>query len=119
MSPGPLDISVAVGDFSPTNAGNEILASGLYGSNDLRLYSQGGTELGAFQVFSPGQNPSGTVHVGGEPFDQSGGDEILAGTGVNGQGLLKALTSTGAPLLTQQVMPPAIYGGEVHVAANR
>jgi hypothetical protein len=119
MSPGPFDVSVAVGDFSPTNAGNEILASGLYGANDVRLYSQGGTELGAYQVFTSGQNVLGDVNVAAGRIDASDGHEIITGTGPKGNGYLQIKRSNNNTIVLQQIALPSQGGGEVHVAGNR
>ena len=80
LTPNTRDIAVAVGDFSPTNSGNEILASGLYNPNEVHLYSQGGTLLQTCSAFTTQQNPTGNIYVGGGRIDGDSNHELLAGT---------------------------------------
>ncbi|HEX9639518.1 MAG TPA: hypothetical protein VGB99_18445 [Acidobacteriota bacterium] len=115
----PWDMTVAVGDFSPTNAGNEVLVN--RGGDLLDLYSQGGTLLDTYWVFGdyPFLNPNGNVNVGAGRVDGVDGHEILAGTGYGSQGYLQVFNYDVNLSILQQVLPPNIYGGEVHVAGNR
>jgi len=108
-----------VGDFSPTNAGNEVLVN--RGGDLLDLYSQGGTLLDTYWVFGdyPFLNPNGNVNVGAGRVDGVDGHEILAGTGYGSQGYLQVFNYDVNLSILQQVLPPNIYGGEVHVAGNR
>jgi hypothetical protein len=115
----PPDMTVAVGDFTPTNAGNEILAGGYGGFNEVSLLSQSGTLIAQFPVFSESINPLGSVRVAAALMDNIGGHEIVAGTGFLGEGYLQVLKSDGSTVVLQQVLPPELFGGEVHVAGNR
>jgi hypothetical protein len=120
QTPVLFDTAVAVGDFSSTNAGNEILVgAGFNAANKVALYTQGGTRLDVYNVFTQGQNNSGNVDVGAGMVDVIDDHELLVGTGLSGKGYLQILRSNGALVLLQQVLPKDAFGGEVHVAGNR
>jgi hypothetical protein len=118
IQPDPHNVTVAVGDFSPTNAGSEILASTL-GGGEMYLFSHGGTPLQSYSVFNLLLNPSGNVSVTAGLIDNMPDHEILVGTGYQGQAYLAVLKSNGSTVILQQILPPGMHGGEVHVAGNR
>jgi hypothetical protein len=109
-------VSVAVGDFNGSDAGQIVVGAGAGGVPLVNVYNPNGTLLRSFLAFDAGFR--GGVHVASGDVNGDGRDDIIVGAGVGGTPHIKVFSGSDNSVLRNFFAFDAGYRGGVTVAAS-
>ncbi|TKJ32237.1 hypothetical protein CEE39_05955 [bacterium (candidate division B38) B3_B38] len=114
-------IHLAAGNFGGIIADKEeiAVATGLGGTNTVKIFEQNGTLMRSFIAFGSGGNPTGSVHISAVEYGAFVGgdtDEILCGQGYGGNSWVKLFYSYGTLIRSFKAFGGTNANGEVYVS---
>ncbi|MDH5406387.1 MAG: hypothetical protein OEX80_07595, partial [Candidatus Aminicenantes bacterium] len=111
-------VHLAVGDFDDDPGDMEIaVATGIDGISHVKVFKTNGTMLTSFKAYGAA-NTQGEVYLAAADFDGDGEDEIITGTGIGGNSLVKIFDRTGTFLSSFYAFGSENTQGSIHLAAG-
>jgi len=111
-------VHLAVGDFDDDPGDMEIaVATGIDGVSRVKVFKTNGTLLTSFKAYGA-FNTQGEVYLAAVDFDGDGKDEIITGTGIGGNSLVKIFDKDGTFLSSFYAFGSGNTQGSIHLAAG-
>ncbi|MDH5715557.1 MAG: hypothetical protein OEZ30_08335, partial [Candidatus Aminicenantes bacterium] len=111
-------VHLAVGDFDADPLDLEIAAAtGRNGNNWVKVLEMDGTVKASFKAYGAA-NTEGEVYLAAADFDGDGEDEIITGTGIAGNSLVKIFDKDGTFQSSFYAFGSENTQGSIHLAAG-
>ncbi len=111
-------VHLAVGDFDTNPLDLEIAVStGRNGTSQVKVFETDGTVKANFKAYGAG-NTQGEVYLAATDFDGDGRDEIITGTGIGGNSLVKIFDRTGTFQSSFSAFGSENTNGSIHLAGG-
>ncbi|TKJ32105.1 hypothetical protein CEE39_06275 [bacterium (candidate division B38) B3_B38] len=110
-------VHLAVGNFAVGTDLEIAVATGRNGTSQVKVFETYGTLRASFKAYGAA-NAEGEVYLAATDFDGDGKDEIITGTGIGGNSLVKIFSNTGTFQGSFYAFGSENTQGSIHLAAG-